>query len=70
MKTPHSLIPIAQIIKMVKKEHVLLRAVCEPDGKEGNNESLRLPVFFLIYLHYSIDSYLNSPGPFRPSTSQ
>lgn len=46
MKTPHSLIPIAQIIKMVKKEHVLLRAVCGPDGKEGNSESLRLPVFF------------------------
>lgn len=49
MKNPGPLIPIAQIIKIVKKGDVLLGAIHELDSKEGNNEkSLRLPVSFLF----------------------
>lgn len=35
MKPPHSLIPIAQITKMVKKEHVWLRASVSLTAKKA-----------------------------------
>lgn len=73
MKKPGPLIPIAQIIKIVKREMFCLEQSMSLTAKKAIMKKFETTCLFFIYLHCSIDSDLthyNSPRPFRPSTSQ
>lgn len=68
-----SLNPIAQAIKMVKRKILCTKQSMSFTAKKAIMKKSETTCLFFIYLHYSVDSNLthyNSPGPFRPSTSQ